>query len=303
MDEKNPSELIKGINNLKEKNQHPRDKRIWLRDSDHTYFIAWEEEAEMKKDADLLSGTGFVHSKFPEFDSDMVAKRIVNGRNYEQSKYAGMSAEDIKELWKQTGLEACTKGTKMHLEIEMYYNGVEVPFPITKEYYLFLQFARTKWELGWKPYRTEWQLFTDRKSKLCGTIDMLYLSPNQDQDQNVLHLIMVDWKRSKEIKKNNRFGKGHGMCSLLPHCNFYHYTLQLNLYKFIIENYYKNITYNKKQYQHIKIDAMSLGVFHPNQERWLEYTINDYQYLISDLVKERKVCLGEEPCEKKIKLQ
>ena len=48
---------------------------------------------------------------------------------------------------------------------------------------------------------------------------------------------VCDWKRSKEIKENNLYEEGNYPLSHIPNANYWHYTLQLNIYKRIIEKY------------------------------------------------------------------
>jgi ATP-dependent exoDNAse (exonuclease V) beta subunit len=88
-----------------------------------------------------------------------------------------------------------------------------------------------------KPYRTEWTIF-DEELKLAGSIDMVY--ENSDGT-----LAIYDWKRSKEISKINKFNSyATTECiSQYPDSNFWHYALQLNTYKAIIEaKYGKKVT-------------------------------------------------------------
>ena len=47
------------------------------------------------------------------------------------------------------------------------------------------------------PYRTEWMIW-DKDHKLAGSIDMIF--ENEDGT-----LSIYDWKRSKEIKKQNKW--------------------------------------------------------------------------------------------------
>ena len=65
--------------------------------------------------------------------------------------------------------EAATAGTKMHLDIEKYYNGMEVEND-SKEYSQFLEYLK---DHPFKPYRTEWTVW-DKELKLAGSIDMVY---------------------------------------------------------------------------------------------------------------------------------
>jgi hypothetical protein len=59
-------------------------------------------------------------------------------------------------------------------------------------------------------------------------------------------LWIYDWKRAKEIKKHTPFATQTGLpecISHLPDTNFWHYALQLNTYKTILERKYdKRVT-------------------------------------------------------------
>jgi ATP-dependent exoDNAse (exonuclease V) beta subunit len=103
-----------------------------------------------------------------------------------------------------------------------------------KEWTYFLKFVTDYPRL--KPYRTEWMIY-DEELKLAGSIDMVY--ENSDGT-----LSIYDWKRVKEITKTNGFNK-HAVTECInyvPDTNFWHYSLQLNTYKTILErNYNKTV--------------------------------------------------------------
>lgn len=98
-----------------------------------------------------------------------------------------------------------------------------------------------------RPYRTEWMVYHE-ELKLAGSIDMIFENPDGT-------LQIYDWKRCKEIKKINAWNK----CAItpglehLPDTNFWHYALQLNTYKMIIESKYGK-----------KVTHMFLVCLHPN---------------------------------------
>jgi len=118
--------------------------------------------------------------------------------------------------------------------------------------------------LGWsqqkytnlKIYRTEWLVY-DETIGLAGSIDCVL-----EDDNNNLYIL--DWKRSKEIKMENTYEKGKAPFDNFDHCNYWHYTLQLNFYKHILET-----KYNKK------VVFMMLVILHPNQENYLCHPILD----------------------------
>ena len=85
------------------------------------------------------------------------------------------------------------------------------------------------------PYRTEWMIF-DEDLKIAGSIDMVYENPDGT-------LSIYDWKRCKDISKINDWNKFsiNPLICHMPDTNFWHYALQLNTYRAILER-----KYNKK---------------------------------------------------------
>lgn len=241
----------------------PFDNHIRFDEEPHLYFIDGKQVDQ--------SVTTFVHHFFPEFNADKVIEKMMKGRKWKESKYYGMTPEQIKQQWEDNRVMAAELGTEMHFRIETFYNhptlwrdggDFEKYFDKkvldNKEFQQFLNFHCTgprNW--GWAPFRTELRVF-DRDYDLAGSVDMLYKSPNYSEDNPLL--IMLDWKRSKEIRKSNKWESAFPPIEDLPHCNFYQYSLQLNVYKAIIE---KNT--------HFRVEFMALGVFHPSQ--------NSYQFL------------------------
>ena len=91
------------------------------------------------------------------------------------------------------------------------------------------------------PYRTEWMIY-DTDYKLAGSIDMVY--KNKDGSLNI-----YDWKRSKEITTINRWNQFSTTPCIaeLPDSNFWHYSLQLNIYKRIIQHVHTLRTKSKDE--------------------------------------------------------
>ena len=211
---------------LSKMNPHIRDSGISLDDSTHIYNI--------KGDFSYTSVTRWNHSHFEPFNSDSIIRNMMRSKNWPNSKYYEMTAEEIKAGWDANRDAAAGAGTKMHYDIECFYNNC----PNTNssiEYSYFENFVNDFDNL--KAYRTEWIVYHE-ELKMAGSIDMLFENPDGT-------LAIYDWKRSKEIVKNNRFGKwSTSECiSHLPDTNFWHYSLQLNVYKAIIEEKYgKGVT-------------------------------------------------------------
>ena len=231
-------------------NPHPRDMNISFKEEGHEYTIA---NMETKP----TSVTTVVHHYFPEFEPDIVINKMMASRNWPNSKYYGMTREAIKQQWATAGEEAANLGTIMHRNIELFLNNELTEDPNTKEFNMFTNFWNGLIDMYpmLRPYRTEWLIY-DEDVRIAGSIDCVL----SDQYGN---LIILDWKRSKEIKMDNRWEKGNGIFSNYQNCNHLTYSLQLNLYRHILEN-----KYNKR------VIYMMLVVLHPNQETYLCYPVN-----------------------------
>jgi hypothetical protein len=117
-----------------------------------------------------------------------------------------MTPEEIKKKWSDDGGDSSTRGTRMHLDIERYYNASPIgnlaaddwEANASTEWDYFMEFER-RWRIprGLYPFRTEWLVFNE-KIKLAGSIDMIFTKPDGT-------LAIYDWKRAKEIKFENQY--------------------------------------------------------------------------------------------------
>lgn len=233
-------------------NEHERDKHIVFDEPTHTYTVKGSYKG-------YISCTGFIHSFFGHFDPDAIIAKMMRGPKWSESQYFGMTAEAIKKKWNDNGRSASEAGTEMHLAIEQYFNGAEHLIPArvlgTREWSHFVAFwNRFKDEI--EPYRTEWEVFVE-EIKLAGSIDGIFRSKRDGS------ILIYDWKRSKEIKMENNFQSGLGPLSHLPDCNYWHYSLQLNIYRYILENYYGE-----------HVSDMYLVILHPDQQSYKRMRLN-----------------------------
>jgi hypothetical protein len=270
-------------------NPHPRDALIEFDAGPHKYTCAGE--------ANYTSVTTWNHSHFKQFDADaIITKMMANKRTWPNSPYYGKTREEIKTGWDKNRDEAAQLGTDMHYGIECYYRG-ETPLTshvgvdgnddkegLGKDGGLmlsphFLAFLADHPHLI--PYRTEWMIF-DEDVRLAGSIDMVYRDAGENE------LMIYDWKRCKDIKKTNGFGDfALTECiAHLPDTNFWHYALQLNTYKAILE-----AKYNKK------VTRMCLVCLHPNLPSYQLLVVPDLSKEIAELFTLRKKqlsCFTEE---------
>jgi ATP-dependent exoDNAse (exonuclease V) beta subunit len=240
-------------NHYEVRNKHPRDDQITFEPISHTYQVTLDNISDT-----YISATTIIHKYFPEFDSDSVIKKMMKSSNWPRSQYFGMSVDEIKNKWEVNRNNAANQGTKVHDWIENFYlKEFTYPSEEARENKSFQNFMNFHSDYGWAPYRTEWRVFTE-KYRVAGSIDIIF------EGSKPGYVKIYDWKNSKEIKTDNRYEKGLEPLQHLPHCNFYHYSLQLNLYKWIIETHY-----------HLKVEEMGLIIVHESNPTYLKYDVKD----------------------------
>jgi ATP-dependent exoDNAse (exonuclease V) beta subunit len=251
-------------------NTHSRDCRIVFDEEPHIYYVDGKPIQ--------ISVTTLVHEFFSKFDADLIISKMMNGKNWNKSKYFGMTPATIKKQWTDAGSDATHHGTIMHKAIESFYNNEQVNdinHVNTPEYKQFEKFdVDHKTKL--KAYRTEWVVYNEDYN-LAGSIDMVF----ENLDDGTFSI--YDWKRSKEIKTTNYFAKGIGLMRSFPDCNYVHYSLQLNIYKHILEKKYGKF-----------VRDMFLVVMHPTMKTYMKYEVLDLQMEVGQIFEEREKSLLKE---------
>lgn len=271
---------------LSSRNYHPRDANIKFFEEDHKYIILTEPNVK------YTSVTTWNHQHFPKFEADDIIQKMMSGQGWKEGhKYWGLTPEQIKAQWNSNKDSVAGAGTDLHYEIECFHNDKRLLFdymnkqlyeiyitdkkkeletkPIEWQY--FINFIRDNPHL--KPYRTEWTVYHE-DVKISGSIDMVYENPDGT-------LSIYDWKRAKNITRINNFNKfalPPQICHL-PDSNFWHYALQLNTYKAILEQKYGKV-----------IKDLFLVRLHPDAEEknYELIKLPDLSTEINDLFNERK---------------
>jgi hypothetical protein len=268
---------------LKARHPHARDRRVHFESEGHTYFVDGQ-----RCSGNWVSTTALVSDLFPKFDADEVIERMMSSPRWPSSKYYGMTPEAIKALWQTTKDEAMELGNEMHKQIEHFYqHGTEptglvsaaaggeeaanvISLDMRREMQLFRDF-RNDHAAELTPYRSEMFMFAEDVA-VTGCADMLY----KDQGGNI---VLCDWKRSKAIETANRWRTGtHWATGRLPDCNFVRYSLQLGIYKRILEGHYG-----------FSVAGAFIVVLHPNQAGYMKLVAMDLDDVVSSVFAERRL--------------
>lgn len=211
---------------------------IQLDEATHTYKIKNAEHLR------FLSVTTFIHEFFPKFESEKIAGQLSSSNS---AKYGGQSQEEILQKWNDIAKE----GTRTHAEIEAWIRAREagLPEPDMSGYS-----AKAKYGIAWLKENIEpnWKLFPEVRIfsvnlQLAGTIDLLVWNPDLNQ------YLICDWKTNSQIAQTAYKGRRgiHDATKFLDDCNFSHYSLQMSLYRYLLETEY-GIKINGQILLHLK---------------------------------------------------
>jgi len=264
--------IVMSMQLLSTRNAHSRDSRIVFHEGPHVYEIDGSSEG-------YVSVTTLNHGYFPQFDAEKVVDGLLSDKNKKRMadpsyKYYGMTREAILASWAENGRLASEAGTRMHLDIEMFYN--EMPVQNTSEEYRLFQTFVKEWP-QLEAYRTEWTVFHE-EAKVAGSIDMVF----RNKDTGLFEI--YDWKRVKEISmtafRDDDVGLVPPLASM-PNTNYWHYALQLNIYQYILREKYG-----------LPVAHRCLIVMHPENayRRYMRYELPDLQDTVAELMAMRISC-------------
>ena len=225
----------------------PLDKFIAFEESSHTYTVLGT--GEMRPVSSIIS------LFFPPFNAEAASINKCHGDL--------VAAAKLREEWDAKGSIASQAGTFLHKQIENYlndktepqnfkcdveYNGKYVQLnkriDISREWSYFKAFDKAT---TYQPFRTEWCVY-DKEARMAGTIDLICSRPDGTYE-------LYDWKRSNKVDPNETSPWSMGINGLehLYDTSYFHYCLQQNLYRYMLEKNYG-----------IKISRMNLVVLHPD---------------------------------------
>jgi ATP-dependent exoDNAse (exonuclease V) beta subunit len=240
-------------------------KNVKYHDEFHKYYIGEQE---------LISGTGFIGTFKEKFDFANMAKS--------SAKKKGVSVEEILSDWAFKGNFSRTKGTLLHDYAENYWQNKVYPIDYKsyeQEFGEGLMEGRLK-----ECLRMFHQFYEDSSSALNpialelvvgdseigigGMVDGLFWN------QKMGELQIWDYKTNKEIAEFSKYRKRMlAPINFLQECELETYSIQLNLYKYIIE---KNTN--------LKIGRCYLVHIHEEREKYNVIECKEYQYIVDMLI-------------------
>lgn len=237
---------------LNEKHPHERDQYITKNEAEHAYYVNGKKIS--------ISSTKFKSLFFPAFDGHKLVRSMfqrsgVVGRVYKaktKSPYDGMTANEIIQSWDDNK----DNGTEFHhcMELLLNENMNVIEYTKVKIENKLNEYARERnyekshlkfnhvsnvvhkmFKRGWVPYRVEWTIY-DEQSDIAGTIDAVF----EREGYKSTEYAIIDWKTVKSV--NSLQGNWGKMCKY-PFKNLKankesEYTIQINLYRHILEKYY-----------------------------------------------------------------
>lgn len=201
---------------------------------DHTYFLEGQE---------LKSVTRFIKEFSAEFDGKRLSEKV--------ALKEGLTPRMVLDKWAIKRDYAAVRGSEFHLYAEMFINYNRA-LPIltniknqTTEFVKFIGVTRQTYDV----VATE-LIVADKELGIAGTVDCLM------RHKDTGHYLIFDWKTNDEIKYDNPWDKMKTPLNHFPSCAFYDYSLQLAIYKRLIE----------RNTEHLKLDTGVLVHFPPRGE-------------------------------------
>lgn len=227
--------------------------------------------------------------------------KILTTYNIDKEEFARLQAE-ILQGYEDEKIRACERGTKIHAKIENSFYGnstfdfsknFKVPvsgtgFICQENFYDLLSVER-----GVFPEFLIYKTSSDGILKVAGQIDLLIKDGND--------IYIVDHKTNKEIKKRSFFNqvkkssvKMKFPLGNLDDCNFWHYTLQVSLYAYLIQQINPNFVIKGLILNHIdhndKQTIYELEYLKDDVERMLKHYKKQIK-IKEELNKDNPICL------------
>lgn len=206
------------------KAKHPRGYEITFEESTHKYSSIING-----KEISYTSGTGVIHACFPPFDpSGEITKRC--------ALKEGITVEELKAKWKAKGDASCKFGTRVHeccedIELGKSEHELRNTPQDAREEIVFKHAVNMA-----RKFRQQLDILGVEKIvfspelRIAGTIDLFARSKKTGE------WIIIDHKTNQSIDTENKWSNfALPPIEHIPDINFYTYSLQLNLYQYLLQ--------------------------------------------------------------------
>ena len=234
--------------------------KVCFNDLNHCYFDVNDESKQ------YISVTTLIHRYTQEFDKEFWSaykalekflskenwtiekKSLLNTKKFDKeilSTYNiselefNKTQQSILDEWDRKNKESCERGTKIHAELEnsFYKSGKDVSlkrFGIGGKFECRKNYSDLDLEYGVYPEYLIYRESNDGILRLAGQIDLIVKQGNE--------ITICDWKTNQEIKQKAGFNtqtkstaKMKYPLNNLDDANFWHYTLQLSTYAWMLQ--------------------------------------------------------------------
>lgn len=189
-----------------------------------------------------------------KWTDDMISRLNLDKDLFEKTRL------EIQKEYDDNRIKSCERGTKIHAELEnIYYEksehdlkkfGLGGKFSCRKGYY------ELDIDKGIYPEFLISLKSRDNLLKVAGQIDLLIKDGNE--------ITIIDYKTNREIKKKSYYDANTKTNLMMKYplnnlmdCNYYHYTLQLSLYAYLLQQINPNFIIKSLQLYHIDHDGKS----------------------------------------------
>lgn len=238
-------------------------------ESSHQYFLKYKQ---------LTSVTTYLHKFQEKFDKEYWSER--------KADELGITKEEILAEWDSTNKKSTVKGTVVHNYIENLFLNKINDYPakmiveefgsdiIKPEYDKIKEFVDDfylKCKETLIPIKLEFIVY-DEELGIAGMMDALFYNLKAQEFQ------IWDWKNLKKYTTENRFQNLKSPLNMLEDTHENLYSLQVNLYKYII----------MRRIPSIKIGKCYIVWFNEKNDGCKIFQAKDYQHYI-DMIFEKKL--------------
>lgn len=232
---------------------------VAFNNENHTYW-------NLTDDKQYISVTTLIHKYTQEFDKDFWSaykalekllpkeswdiekksllntkkfnKEILDAYNITELEF-NKTQQDILDAWEEENRKSCERGTKIHEEIEnsFYVNSKDISlqkFGLGGKFECKKDYSELDLEYGVYPEYLISRESEDGILRIAGQVDLIVKQGND--------IIIIDHKTNKKIDQKSGFdsvtksnAKMKYPLNNLMDCNFYHYTLQLSTYAWMLQ--------------------------------------------------------------------